>query len=191
MHVASHHRLTSCGEPNKAMPENQKGMRRGWQPTPQRMWGGRRGNRNQRSKEVAQLSTLRLPTTASLLDELGLGSVIGNPEERCVFQGDPTGCQGARLRTDCLSPPTINLPFDSPPTGMSSSQEHPFQVSSQCMTASETGTPYPPSFRLSLESQRPVAREVVFTTRHSPWTFPLLPKGRTEINVLADFPLPT
>lgn len=68
MNVTSHHLLTSCREPDKASPGNQKGMRPGWQPTLQRMWGGRRGNRSQGRKEVERLNSLRLPSKASLLD---------------------------------------------------------------------------------------------------------------------------
>lgn len=61
----------------------------GWQPGLQRTWGGRRGGRNQDREEVARSNSLRPPTKASLLDELELGDVMGNPRQGVYFGAVP------------------------------------------------------------------------------------------------------
>lgn len=66
--------------------------------------GWQEGDRNWARKEVEHLNSLRLPNETSLLDSLELGNVIENPEERCVFPGNPTGCQDGIPRTDCRRP---------------------------------------------------------------------------------------
>lgn len=56
--------------------------------------GCHEGNRSQARKEVERLNSFRLPNKTSLLDSLELGNAAENPEQRCVFPGNLTGCQG-------------------------------------------------------------------------------------------------
>lgn len=85
------------------MPGNQKGMQRAGSRY-RRGCGVAGGDRNWARKEAEHLNSLRLPNETSLLDSLELGNVIENPEERCVFPGNPTGCQDGIPRTDCRRP---------------------------------------------------------------------------------------
>lgn len=51
MNITSYHVLTSCRQPDKATPGNQKGMRQGWQPPLQRMWGASKGNQGRKEEQ--------------------------------------------------------------------------------------------------------------------------------------------
>lgn len=55
MNITSYHALTSCRQPDKATPGNQEGMRQGWQPPLQRMWGASRGNQEGKRRKVFEL----------------------------------------------------------------------------------------------------------------------------------------
>ena len=95
MNVTSHHLPTACREPDKSNAWEPGRDAAGLAAYPSEDVGWQEGKQKPAKERghTLRLNSLRLPNKASLLGELELGSVLGNPEERRVFQGDPTGCR--------------------------------------------------------------------------------------------------
>lgn len=147
-----------------------------------------------KERGVERLNSVRLPKKASLLDELVLGNVIGNPEENVYFRTIPQDVREENQAQIGCSSRINSSSFLPRPTGVRLQvRSIAFKSVLSPEVLNKLAHPAPHPIWLPPESQGKGDHGGggFSVIRHYPWTLQLPLKERTEINVLADFPLPT